>query len=200
MMTDQSKKDWKKFKEDASVKETQDFEDMLNDLEEDIPKSATDLLEHPSYRELEEKLTLAEQKAQEATDKVLRVMAELENMRRRSELDVNNAHRYALKSFVDGLLPVMDSFEQAIQLENKASDANMIEGLKLTMKLFLDVLEKFGVKQLDPVGEKFNPEEHEAMAMQEAKDVAPNMVLVVFQKGYKLNDRVIRPARVIVSK
>ena len=98
------------------------------------------------------------------------------------------------------MIPVVDSLEQALQLADKHGDTSMHEGLELTMKLFVDVLEKFGVQQLDPQGAIFDPQEHEAMSIQEVADVPPNSVLVVFQKGYKLNDRVIRPARVIVAK
>ena len=97
-------------------------------------------------------------------------------------------------------MPVVDSLEQALQLSHTEADANMREGLELTMKLLVDVLDKQGVKQLNPMGEMFNPQEHEAMSMQESADAVTNTILMVFQKGYKLNDRVIRPARVIVAK
>jgi molecular chaperone GrpE len=95
---------------------------------------------------------------------------------------------------------VVDSLEQAELLAEKHGDSAMHEGLELTMKLFLDMLEKADVKQLNPVGELFNPEMHEAMVMQETADAAPNTVISVFQKGYQLNDRVIRAARVVVAK
>jgi molecular chaperone GrpE len=95
---------------------------------------------------------------------------------------------------------VADSLEQALQLADKNADVAMHEGLELTMKLFLGVLEKHEVQQLDPIGAPFNPEEHEAMTIQASEGAAPNSVVAVFQKGYKLNDRVIRPARVVVAK
>ena len=193
-MSQQSPKDWKKFKEENAMEET------VNETTEesvDVPHGA---LDHPSYIALEEKLTLAEQQVHENWEKSVRAQAELENIRRRSEREVANAHRYSLEKFSAALLPVVDSLEQALQLADKEADASMREGLELTMKLFVDVLDKFDVKQLDPAGEVFDPQQHEAMAMQESEGVAPNTVLMVFQKGYKLNDRVIRPARVIVAK
>mgnify|MGYP006369427213 FL=1 len=157
-------------------------------------------MNHESYAALEEKLTLAEQQAHENWEKSVRAMAEVDNMRRRAERDVANAHRYSLEKFSASLLPVVDSLEQALQLSHSEADASMREGLELTMKLLVDVLDKFDVKQLNPIGEVFDPQQHEAMSMMESPDAAPNTILVVFQKGYKLNDRVIRPARVIVAK
>ena len=132
--------------------------------------------------------------------KLVRSVAEVENIRRRAERDVANAHRYSLEKFVNSLLPVSDSLEQAIALAEKQGDMPLHEGLLLTMKLFLEALEKADVKQIDPTGAPFDPQQHEAMSIQPSTDVQPNTVLTVFQKGYLLSDRVIRPARVIVSK
>jgi molecular chaperone GrpE len=157
-------------------------------------------LEHPSYLALEEKLTLAEQKAHENWEKTVRAMAELDNVRRRAERDVTNAHRYGQEKLIDSFLPVIDSLEQAIQLTEDKTDDSMREGLLLTLKLFLDALKKVDVEQIDPLGAVFNPQEHEAMSMQEVLDAEPNSIIAVYQKGYKLNDRIIRPARVIVAK
>ena len=195
-MSDKIDKDWKKFKEENIELNEQDA-----DIEEgeafDINHNA---LDHPSYLALEEKLTLAEQQVHENWEKSVRALAELDNVRRRSEREVANAHRYGLEKLISSLLPVVDSLEQALQLADKNADTAMHEGLELTMKLFLDVLEKHEVQQLDPQGEIFDPQQHEAMSIQESADAVPNSVLLVFQKGYKLNDRVIRPARVIVAK
>jgi len=205
-MSEQIKKDWKKVKEESALEEELHLDDAMSEEEEEGEEgeegSGGDhaALSHPSYLELEEKLTLAEQQVHENWEKSVRAMAELDNVRRRTERDVTNAHRYGLEKFVNSLLPVVDSLEQALQLAEKHEDASMHEGLALTMKLFTNVLEKFDVHQLDPQGAIFNPQQHEAMAMQEAVNVAPNTILNVFQKGYMLNDRVIRPARVIVSK
>ncbi len=198
-MSHKPPKNWKKFKEENAVQDDPSLQDV--DLDNvDVVDVTHSALDHPSYIALEEKLTLAEQQVHENWEKSVRALAELDNVRRRAERDVANAHRYSLEKFGEALLPVVDSLEQALQLANKDSDASMREGLDLTMKLFVDVLDKFGLKQLDPTGDAFDPQQHEAMAMQESADAAPNTVLMVFQKGHKLNDRVIRPARVIVSK
>lgn len=196
-MSDKFTKDWKKVREetDRAVEESDD--DLLS---ADKQEHAAGALEHPDYAALEEQLTLAEQKAHENWEKSMRAMAELDNVRRRAERDVANAHKFGQEKIISSLLPVIDSLEQAVQLADNDKDSSMAEGLNLTMKLFLDVLQKQNVVQLDPMGAVFDPQEHEAMSIQELPDVAPNTVVAVFQKGYKLNDRVIRPARVIVAK
>lgn len=194
-MSQKSDKDWKKFKEE-NAGPNESVEEAAVDSA-DVSHGA---LDHPSYIALEEKLTLAEQQVHENWEKSVRALAELDNIRRRAERDVAHAHRYSLEKFGEALLPVVDSLEQALQLADKEDDASMKEGLELTMKLFVDVLDKFGMKQLDPMGDVFDPQQHEAMAMQESAEVAPNTVMMVFQKGYKLNDRVIRAARVMVAK
>ena len=203
-MSDTSKKDWKRFKEEnetldedtaaASWDEDEEADGVKGGADQESPE-----LEHLSYEALEAKLTETEQKAHQYWDQATRAMAELENVRRRAERDVTQAHRYSLERFVDALIPVMDSLEQALQLVDEHADQSMHEGLSLTMKLFLSVLNKFQVEQLDPLGAIFNPQEHEAMSMQES-DAPSSTITVVFQKGYKLNDRVIRPARVVVAK
>jgi molecular chaperone GrpE len=197
-MSEKTKKDWKKFKKDHEENYEQEQEMEPDDIDELDPSTSS--LEHLSYPELEEKLTLVEQQAHDSWEKSVRAMAELENVRRRAEREVANAHRYGSEKLLTSLLPIMDSLEEALRLADKHGDNGMHEGLELTMKLFLDVLEKNDVRQLDPQGEAFDPQLHEAMSMQVSAEVPPNTILVVFQKGYKLNDRVIRPARVIVSK
>lgn len=195
-MSKKTEKDWQAVRDQVPQ---ESVDDLFEEAEAES-KPTPSALDHPSYLELEEKLTLAEQKAHESWDKSVRAIAELENVRRRAERDVANAHRYSLEKFATALLPVIDSLEQALESANKAQDASMQEGLTLTMKLFTDVLAKFDIQQLDPIGQIFNPQLHEAMTMQQAEGVEPNTVLAVFQKGYQLNDRVIRPARVVVSK
>ncbi len=203
----QQKKDWGKFKEElepteASV-ETMEEGNLDEDLDAPTEPSSdtqTDALEHPSYEELEQKLTEAEKKAHEHWEKVVRITAEMDNLRRRSERDVTNAHRYGLEKFIHNLLPVVDSLEQAELLADKHGDLAMHEGIQLTMKILLDMLEKANVEQINPIGEVFNPVLHEAMSMQASPDASSNTVITVFQKGYKLHDRVIRAARVIVAK
>lgn len=198
-MTDKDKqKDWGKIKETVDIVEDEESQEKNFDKPQPKARSKERALEHPSYVALEEKLTLAEQKAHENWEKAVRATAELDNTRRRAEREVANAHRYGLEKVINSFLPVLDSLEQALQLA--VHDASMHEGLELTQKLFIDALTKQGVSEIFPQNEPFNPLEHEAMAMQPAPDVPANIVITVFQKGYKLHDRVIRPARVIVSK
>ncbi|STX28103.1 heat shock protein GrpE [Legionella beliardensis] len=209
-MSDNTTKDWKKFKEKNEQNENNEqLDDLQNEEQETTDEddgegeggdSQESALGHASYTALEEQLTLAEQKAHENWEKAVRAVAELDNYRRRAERDVANAHRYGLEKFITSLLPVLDSLEQALQIAEKEQQTGMLEGLQLTLKLFLDVLNKYEVTPIDPQGEAFNPQEHEAMSIQEVPGAAPNSVLTVFQKGYKLSDRVIRPARVIVAK
>lgn len=196
-MTKDKGKDWRKFKEETEISEAESSDELGDEEKEEGGEQA---LEYPSYADLEEKLTLAEQKAHENWEKAVRAMAELDNVRRRAERDVTNAHRYGQEKLIHSFLPVIDSLEQAIQLTENQADDSMREGLLLTLKLFLDALKKMDVEQIDPQGAVFNPQEHEAMSMQEVPGVQPNTILTVFQKGYKLNDRIIRPARVIVAK
>lgn len=201
-MSKKEKRDWHQFKE-----EHEHEEQLTNESDEEILEETSDVaepqegsLEHASYVELSEKLTLAEQQSHENWEKAVRAQAELDNVRRRAEREIVNAHRYGIEKLLSSLLPVIDSLEQALQLAIKAEDVSMCEGLELTLKLFVDVLQKFEVQQIDPMGTPFDPQLHEAMSMQDAPDAEPNTVLAVFQKGYKLGDRVIRPARVVVSK
>jgi molecular chaperone GrpE len=197
-MSDDTTKNWKKFKEEHEMLD--ELEQGADVSESEVPDPAAQVLDHPTYLDLEEKLTLSEQKAHEHWEKSIRAMAELDNVRRRAERDVANAHRYGLEKIIGSLLPIVDSLEQALLLAAQPSDTAMQEGLELTMKLFLDVLEKYDVRQLDPKGDVFDPQQHEAMSIQESDDVPHNVVIAVFQKGYVLSDRVIRPARVIVAK
>ncbi len=197
-MSDKIKKDWKKFKDESTTELNHDMDELMDEAHVFDPDQGA--LSHPSYPDLEEKLTVAEKLAHENWEKSVRAMAELDNVRRRAERDVANAHRYSLEKFSVALLPIVDSLEHALQLANKEADVSMREGLELTMKLSLDVLKKFDIHQFDPTGDVFDPQQHEAMSMQESADAAPNTILMVFQKGYKLNDRVIRPARVVVAK
>lgn len=199
-MSKDKSKDWHKIKKEHDLKEELDKIDDEDGGEDEGDEGNDVALDHPSYTALEEKLTLAEQKAHENWEKAVRATAELENVRRRAERDVANAHRYGQEKLINSFLPVIDSLEQALQLSEKSEKDTMHEGLELTLKLFLDALKKLDVEQINPEGAVFNPQEHEAMSMQEVPGVEPNTILTVFQKGYRLSDRVIRPARVIVAK
>lgn len=147
-------------------------------------------------RELEEH----RRRAADSLDQFLRARAELDNMRKRAARDIESAHKYALERFVAELLPVMDSMEMGIAASTGVDDiASLKEGMELTLRMLLATLEKFGVKTIDPLGEKFNPERHEAVSMQREEGTEPGMVINVMQKGYELNGRLVRPAMVVVS-
>lgn len=151
--------------------------------------------------ELRSELEAQKKKVHDAEDKSLRIYAEMENLRRRTERDMENAHKFALEKCLKELIPVIDSMEQATQTQGKDDAVNaMRQGIELTMKMLIDTLAKFGVEQISPEGEVFDPQLHEAMSMQVNNEVDANTVIAVFQKGYALNQRVIRPARVVVSK
>jgi molecular chaperone GrpE len=144
----------------------------------------------------------ARSKADQHWDQCLRLQAEIDNLRKRNERDLANAHKFALEKFAADLLPVKDSLEMGLAAadEQNADVARLKEGSELTLKMLGTVLEKFNIKEINPLNEVFNPEYHEAMSIQERADVAANTVVTVVQKGYLLNDRLIRPAMVIVSK
>lgn len=149
-------------------------------------------------------LDAARSQAAEAQDRFLRARAEIENVRRRAEIDVQNAHKYGLERFATELLGVRDSLELArsvdIQAENQTALQKMHEGLDLTLRLMDDVFRKFSLVVIDPKGEKFDPARHHAISVVESTEVAPNHVVNVMQKGYLLHDRVLRPALVMVAR
>jgi molecular chaperone GrpE len=145
----------------------------------------------------------ARSKADEHWNLYLRTHAELENLRKRAEKDLENAHKYALEKFALELLPVKDSLELGLAAVEENQDeavAKLKEGTELTLKMLSAAMEKFGIVEINPLGEAFNPEQHQAMTMQESAEAKPNSVLSVMQKGYALNERVIRPALVVVAK
>ncbi|MHA7927530.1 MAG: nucleotide exchange factor GrpE [Marinobacter sp.] len=142
---------------------------------------------------------------QEFQEQMLRSQAEMQNVRRRAEIDVEKAHKFALEKFVKELLPVADSLEKAVESTEGHEDsaeavASIREGVEMTLSLFMSSLKKFNVEQINPVGEPFDPQHHEAMSMVPAPDAEPNSVVAVVQKGYLLNGRVVRPAMVVVAK
>ncbi|PVV20930.1 MAG: nucleotide exchange factor GrpE [gamma proteobacterium symbiont of Ctena orbiculata] len=153
-------------------------------------------------QELTKLLEDARAKADDHWDQLMRTRAELENLRKRNQRDLENAHKFALEKFSMDLLQVWDSLELGHQaaLDEQVDVDRLREGTELTLKLLIDVMHKHGVDQVDPDGEPFNPEFHQAMSMQERDDVAPNTVVAVMQKGYLLNSRLLRPAMVMVSK
>lgn len=160
-------------------------------------------LDAPTIPALEAEIAQLMAKVNEQAESVLRAQAEMQNVRRRAERDVENAHRYALDKFSSDLLPIVDSLERALdaaaQIDNDAVKG-MRDGIELTLKMFVDTLAKHGVQQLNPVGQPFNPEFHQAMSMVPNAEMAPNSVLAVMQRGYTLNGRLVRPAMVVVTK
>lgn len=186
-MTDQNKETTNVQAEDAIL--------------EDAEAKAGEVENKPTYEQLHLTLQDAQAKADEHWNQLLLVKAEMENTRRRVEREADNARKYALEKFVNELLPVKDSLDLGFAAagEPGADLAKVREGLALTMNMMGSALEKFGVKEINPQGEKFNPERHQAMSMQVVPNAAPNTVVAVYQKGYALNDRLVRPAMVVVA-
>ncbi|MCZ6525517.1 MAG: nucleotide exchange factor GrpE [Gammaproteobacteria bacterium] len=142
-----------------------------------------------------------QQQVKDNLEKALLAQAEMENLRKRTARDMENAHKFALDKFTKELLPVIDSLELGLFATDTVEDTDSLkQGMDLTLKKFLDVMQKFGVSVVEAEGEKFDPEKHEAISMQEVDDAEPGTVITVIQKGYELNGRLIRPAMVIVSR
>ncbi len=148
-------------------------------------------------------LAAAQQEVAQLKDQLLRNQAEMENIRRRSARDVENAHKYGIEKLLSDLLPALDSYEKGIEeaskLEGEAGEA-VAEGLQLAQKLFMETLAKYGLTSEHPLGEPFDPQKHEAMTMVPNPDMEPNSVMDVLQRGYMLHDRVVRAAKVVVTK
>lgn len=177
---------------DAAAKDNKTVDPILDeapDAEEQAIDSTARRIE-----ELEEQLS-------HARDQTLRAHAENMNIKRRAEQDVEKAHKFALEKFVNELIPVVESLEKGIESAEQGDGLHetMLEGMRLTHKQLLGALEKFGVEQVDPEGQPFDPNFHQAISMVPNKDMEPNTVMNVFQKGYTLHGRVIRPAMVVVS-
>jgi len=163
----------------------------------------TELAEHElTLEELQQALAAAEQKAQENWDKAVRAQAEMENLKRRTQKDLEDAHKFALTGFAKELLSVLDSLVLGLQAATGDSEdvKKFRVGSELTIKQFESVFEKFKIVAIDPIGQPFNAELHQAMAMQAVEGAEPNTVVNVFQKGYVLNGRLLRPAMVVVAK
>ncbi len=148
---------------------------------------------------LEAQLEDAQAKASENWESYLRAKAEMDNLRRRNTKDIESAHKYGIEKFVTELLPVLDSMELGLAAED-ASAESLREGMVLTMNMLKKMMEKLSIEEIDPLNEKFDADKHQAMTVQPAADVEPNTVIAVMQKGYALNERLIRPAMVMVSK
>ncbi|MFO7706055.1 MAG: nucleotide exchange factor GrpE [Halopseudomonas sp.] len=163
---------------------------------------ADDALDAVATDGLAAQVASLEEQLAAAQDQALRAVADVQNARRRAEQEVEKAHKFALERFANELLPVVDSLERGMELSNAEDPAikPMREGMELTLKMFSDTLGRFQIKAVEPHGEPFNPELHQAMAMEERDSIEPNTVIRVFQKGYTISGRLLRPAMVVVSK
>lgn len=159
----------------------------------------TDIDQQVEQERFTQELEEAQQQASDYHEKMLRMQAEMENLRKRSERDLSNAHKYSIEKFASELLQVKDSLELGLG----ASDVDAVdlqEGAELTLKMMASVLKKFTIEEIDPCGEIFDPNLHQAMTMQASVEHEPNTVITVMQKGYTLHGRLLRPAMVIVAK
>ncbi len=150
--------------------------------------------------QLRQELAEAQAQVSQHRDQLLRAAAELDNIRKRAARDIEQAHRYALEKIAQELLPVRDSLELAAASAATADAASLAAGQQATLKLLTRAFERFAIKGIEPVGEPFDPQRHEAMVMQESATAEPDSVLQVVQRGYELNGRLLRPARVIVAR
>jgi molecular chaperone GrpE len=180
------------------------YGDKMSDYgEQNFPAEPGEPLPAAVAAEMEQlraELEAAQAQAGQQRDQALRASAELENIRRRAARDVEAAHKFALEKFAQELVPVLDSLELAAANAGTADAASLAAGQEATLKLLTRAFEKFAVTVIDPVGERFDPQRHEAMAMQPSTTAEPDSVLLVVQRGYELNGRLLRPARVIVAQ
>ena len=189
-------------KEQDPVEELDAVEEPVDQAEEQAEVEQPPETRQPKNDELSLLLEDARSKADEHWDQLVRVRAEVDNLRKRHQRDLENAHKFSLERFVNAVIPVRDSMELGLDAaQGEGADVNKLrEGSELTLKLLSDVMAKFEVLQIDPMGEPFNPDLHQAMSVQPREDLPPNTVVTVFQKGYTLNGRLVRPAMVIVSQ
>jgi molecular chaperone GrpE len=193
------------LKQEASEQEAPEQEVLEQEASEQIEADNGD--GSPGHQGIDDDLELLGDEAlatallevEKFRDLALRAEAEMQNLQRRTARDVENAHKFGVEKFVQNMLPVVDSLEKAIESTGDNADA-IAQGVRLCHKLMVDTLNKEGVEIIDPVGEPFDPNEHQAMSMVENPDMEPNSVLAVVQKGCKLNGRLVRPAMVMVSK
>ena len=194
-----------KKNEKAVVKEKDAKHDLVSK-----PESKPDSRDEPGIEtgaedaeeSIEQQLDRAQATIKDYWDQIMRLKAEIENNQKRNARDIENAHKYILRNFAESLLPIVDSMEMG-QKTAEADNANLktiVEGTQLTMDMFIQVLESHGLQQIDPVGEKFDPEQHQAISMVDAEDAESNTIISVMQKGFSLNDRLVRPAMVVVAK
>ena len=188
----------KKKSSSKSGDSIEDNKEILEDIDTDHQENDDRLTEENIELSLEDKLESAEKKAEDNWDKYLRSVAEIENVRKRASRDVENARKFALENFSREVLSVSDSLELAVNSEDLDADS-LRSGNEATLQLMISTMGQFGFDVIDPHGEPFDAEYHEAISMQPSDQVEPGSVITVFQKGYTLNKRLLRPARVIVA-
>ena len=190
----------KQMRQEAQVEtEVKNVTDSAEENGTEMPGEAQEL----TLEQALERLANAEEAAEKAKGDLLRVQAEMQNLRRRTEQDIEKAHKYGQEKFSTELLSVMDNLERALDAASQHDDEvvkAIYEGVDLTLKSFNDCFSKFAIESVDPLGEPFDPQLHQAMSMQDAPDAEPNTIISVMQKGYTLHGRVIRPAMVMVAK
>ncbi|MFL2536421.1 MAG: nucleotide exchange factor GrpE [Candidatus Azotimanducaceae bacterium] len=189
--------------DDSDAKLEESASAQTEDANESNPPESDEQEAVQPSEEAGDALEIALAEAEKFRDLALRSEAEMQNLRKRSERDVQNAHKFGVERLVQNLLPVMDSLEKAIETSEQAQtpeDDPQLEGLRLCLKLFSEVLEKEGIVVVDPLGTPFDPNLHEALSLIENPDLEPNSVMAVIQKGYQLHERLVRPAMVMVSK
>ncbi len=174
----------------------------LQDDQVDLSSASAESAGEPSAAALLQQVEDLKNEVALAKEQSLRVQAEMQNVRRRAQQDVEKAHKFALEKFVGDLLPVADNLERTVIAAGEANAelSALVEGVELTLKTLLDALKRQQVEAIDPHGEPFDPQLHQAMAALENRDVEPNTVLNVFQRGYTLHGRLVRPAMVVVAK
>ena len=187
--------------EKQSPEEIVEQQNVEQDVEEALEVEAL-TEDQQRILELEQALIASETKLTEQKDSVMRAIADADNSRKRAQGEIDKARKFALEKFAGELLPVADNLERALQVANPEDEAikPIVDGVDLTLKSFISTIEKFGMKVIDPQGQPFNPEQHQAMSMQENAELPPNTVLAVMQKGYEINGRLLRPAMVMVTR
>lgn len=219
-MTEEKQPEEMNVKAEAQVQETkaQPDEDVVLQQGEEVVKADASSQEQNAGQEeaqakeedpqvtiaaLKSQLEVLAKQALSDKEKMLRAVAEADNSRKRAEADVERERKYALEKFVKALIPVVDSLDMALEAgKSKSENAQdaMVQGVEATLRLFLKELSTFGVERIDPVGEPFDPNVHQAISMIPSKDVKPNCIVSVMQKGFILNGRVVRPAMVMVAR
>jgi len=187
---------------DETLKNESKIETRVKISDQAETESESESKTDTSEEDTEQQLLKAQATIKDYWDQIMRLKAEIENNIKRSSRDIENAHKFALRNFAESLLPILDSMERGQQAAEgeKANLSSIVEGSQLTMTMFVQALEKHGLKQIDPVGESFDPDQHQAISIVEDENAESNTVISVMQKGFSLNDRLVRPAMVVVAK